>query len=542
MNCTLDFYQGLERELFDEAYGYAAHYLDPRRRYRTIARALYKPAWYTYKAGKYLWHNKGKILKGYSYYKALQSEYQRQSGRSKLSSSMPPIKRSLSRGRSRTRKRLRNLPPSPVGSSAGRSMSIPPTPRIYNPSLVSSRQSTRSRSATASRSRSLSMSRSRSVYRPARQISRGFGRSSSKSAGMITAPLKVSHRKNSNMIQKKGAYYTIESAKTTSDEYCVYLGHATVPNELATKACIAALLKQLLLKTGIIVNSFTELIPSMTYTFYWTSAGTTAVAVDPVEQSASFTTVGLTPFNTIINRFWNGIGATGFKPWAELTKTDCITSIQVLNGTSSYDLNLANAKVVLHSKSTYKVQNRTVYTSSNNSDELVDNQPIYGKVYEGKGNVVNYLGSDKQSQLTTGRDYAGMITFPTGNSEMREPPSPQMFEGVKKYGKVLLDPGQVKTSVLNDYITMSWKSLQVQLWEGVVNAATTNLFQFKNTIGKYRFFALEKMLDASPVPHGDPAFPKINVAYECQIRLGAMFQFKRNTVTGDYFESLRSDV
>lgn len=207
-------------------------------------------------------------------------------------------------------------------------------------------------------------------------------------------------------------------------------------------------------------------------------------------------------------------------------------------------INLYNAKISLLSKSHMKLQNRTTTQEGGEADE-VDNVPIYGKSYEGPGNGAIYgsyalrnigLGSGAntgqavpQPLSTAGSPlinpkFIGVDIQAGRPAQFQEPPHARMFRTVTKAGKIHLDPGQIKTSVL--FIKKTYSLMK--LWRMLILGPSTPVDpNYKTYLGKYRFFCVEKMIQSV----GTTVQNQINVAYEIDYKIGAICHDKFSNYT-----------
>jgi len=173
-------------------------------------------------------------------------------------------------------------------------------------------------------------------------------------------------------------------------------------------------------------------------------------------------------------------------------------------------LDLKRATVSMISKSALKLQNRSINATGNDEADDVDNVPLYGKSYDGPGNYFIVQETYYNPPVTVESNFqaAGFIA----TSPLAEPPFLTQMQHAKKSGKAHLDPGQIKTSVLNYSFTMDVNRLLNTVGRTDITSNICN-------IGKYRAFILEKMLQASPTTDTNP----IRVAYETDIKVGTIF-------------------
>jgi len=191
-------------------------------------------------------------------------------------------------------------------------------------------------------------------------------------------------------------------------------------------------------------------------------------------------------------------------------------------------MQLTNATITLDCKSAMKLQNRTISETGQSQANDVDNQPLVGKSYEGKG-FGTYVRPGLFKQVTTGGEefsvmsssiYGVIDRFDEGINALAEPPLPYMVKASKS-GKVRLEPGNVKFSTLTYHISKKLDALYSML------CATNQLYSAQQRFGVYRFFALEKLVDCI-LPSAENA---IRIGYEVQNEVSATVRTKKVTFT-----------
>lgn len=168
------------------------------------------------------------------------------------------------------------------------------------------------------------------------------------------------------------------------------------------------------------------------------------------------------------------------------------------------EVNLFSLKLKYSCKSALKLQNRTKTSSTDVSADTVDEVPLKGKGYYGKGQGPT-LNDPTITQSFVAEANTGVIKLsanPT-QSALQEPPEAYDFAKVKSYGKVYIDPGHIKTSLLKDNRTMYFNTLYSLLSVRRTDAKLTNA-----KFGTFRLFALEKMINVDATV--------IKIAYELQ--------------------------
>jgi hypothetical protein len=330
-----------------------------------------------------------------------------------------------------------------------------------------------------------------------------------RSAGFITTRKKLSKYKKTRQakISRKGVVIHVQSGQivtmaTGGNRQAIALGHATCPQQLMLVAGWIAVWKLFIQRLGISILGLDDAIPFITGDVMQIRYRRN------LDEDAALQNISLTATSTIqslaelcVNNAiaWNF--AANLTP--DGTEFDYIrfipTATQVnLNG---YRMHFATVKIAFDIQTHMKVQNRTVL-GLDTSIEAVDNVPLYGKTYEGKGTGPKYLqmeGVTKKNNYVADAYYGNII--PRINStgadpSMVEPPDPQMFEGVKTFGNVKLESGEIKTSALTFKRNYSWHTFYKMFYSQVDAGDKTIFSPVYRSAGKFRLFAIQKMIDA----------------------------------------------
>lgn len=408
-------------------------------------------------------------------------------------SDMAPSK-SRSRSRGRTMDVSDPFNPTPSGRSRSRSKSIAPTSK--RPRVVKKKAVPRVR-----------------VSLP------------SKSAGKFTSGTKVSKaRKELSIAQNKGLIMTEEVGISTTSGVtdAIYIGHSTWVRDEIRENFFRVLLKTLLAKMGVPVRSIKDPLPlkqNDVFTLDWIPE------VNGALQS-SVVTLGATPADNTLQLIATAL-LTVFELDADHLTGPLFQRIQYRNAGDTYrvDINLIHAKIKLHIKSALKLQNQT--TASGADSENVDNIPVYGKSYEGLGN-----GAFTNAQVTPIRAEYFVATASNGvilqvgtvATGMSEQPPPKYFKNVKKFGKAMLEPGEIKTSILTDTNNYSVPYLSSLLYSN-----NSSLQYYRR--GSFRFFGLEHMIQATA------STPSIKVVGEINWRCAMQMDTKWVNQTDEYAKS-----
>jgi len=156
---------------------------------------------------------------------------------------------------------------------------------------------------------------------------------------------------------------------------------------------------------------------------------------------------------------------------------------------------LVKSRVQFYCKSSLKMQNRTVEAVADNEADDVNNAPLFGKTYEGRGNGMRSIDNGQQISFVADDNFGHIYKSDTRVSSqafsLREPPNANQFQNVSKSGKAQISPGEVKTSYLVHKGSASLASL-LQLFNQESTPAGQN--QIYKKFGKFRVMILEKML------------------------------------------------
>lgn len=367
-------------------------------------------------------------------------------------------------------------------------------------------------------------------YQKRRGINSKYGASSSKSAGFIRSRRRTYKRKSP--YETLGVVKTIEvggvldaGANTDLSGNTVFVGHSTIAQDLCSELFWLALIKHLAIKAGI------EELQRLNVSPPWFETGDKITLSYNDGPSGSLTTLTYTKasLETLED------AAAYFASWAESTNNSEIMlgDIALVPGGTNRligytRMNLRTARVHMYCKSTQKIQNRTI-NSTGGDEESVDNVPLYGRSYEGNGNgAVPKTTVDSTSSITTNAArfpfcdvVSGTLAKVPTDRFYQEVLAPSHFINVKKFGKLRVEPGYIKTSAL-----YSKKSMSVQSWFRMLyyKAQGSHMQTFH---GKYRLMMLEKMINAVT----GTTVNSIKVAYETNNRTGLFITTYKNTYT-----------
>jgi len=463
----------------------------------------FKP--YMYKA----WHG-GKEI-GYK-----KVEYPKTTLSSKKFSMAPAAKRRAytmeNRGRTRTRSVSVRAPVRSVSNRAtpSRSMSM-------------SRSWTPLNRYAQSRSRSIvSVRRARSANRR-RRIAYNASRSAGFISGLRNRQTKLDKMSVNGVVavNEEGGTQAATQPIPGLYQQALYIGHATCATNQMRKYFWHAFVKKMFNYQNIIIENWNNpAYPDITtpgHSVIWTIRYKDAP--NGAVLSQNFTFDNTTAFSTIATQldvFFNG---TGQVYWF----IDCKIRYGLGTQNTVGIFDLQNAHMEYHCKSALKIQNVTKSSETDDQTDDIEAVPLYGKSYEGSGSGAFFRQQEDNVAFQPNTN-TGLIQIsfdPFLNESLQEPPPQGHFKYVQRSGKVHMDSGQLKTSVLTYTKKLSFSSFYNKLLMGRPNTYNWT------TLGKFRFFGLEKMITHK----GTTADTVIAVIYELDQKMGMLMTCKKKNLS-----------
>lgn len=302
----------------------------------------------------------------------------------------------------------------------------------------------------------------------------------------------------------KGVSYQTEYVSTLTSDRCAYVGHSTaLPDELLTMLVMACM-KDTLHEAGISISSWEQSRTGYVSTgdlfqfVYKTSVNTA-----PTATNTSITVaVGHTTFyeiaaglaQTLITNMKAGSLADGL----------ILTEFQyVPTGAKLVKTDLQDVIVNFFVKSALKIQNRSVVAAGD--DEMdVNNVPIYGKLYNGTGNGAIQRTVDSVQFICGPNNTLPIAVDGSSLRNFAEPPDASEFTHVRRFGKVYLNPGHIKTSVARFRSNIN----VTKLFQTIIQYNVSNSSSQWLNLGCFNMFALEKVIAKQGSEAG------ITIAYE----------------------------
>jgi len=385
-------------------------------------------------------------------------------------------------------------------------------------------------------------------YAPLKSAKRKMtGVSDSKVSGKIRTPMRLKRRRKQTTLQRLGTSVTLErggivrsGASTSSFGNTVCVGHASMPQDTIILIAMRAIFKQFYMKLGSYdMSNWNDTIPDL--------AAGAVIGLNYYigEQAGTLNTINCTTGANVPSP--TTFDALPIFFWQELIKLPECANLRFdnlyyyhptpTNGNSPNATKLVLKDVILHfySKSTLKVQNRTLTKSADNESDDVDNVPLYGKSYYGYGNGTGAINKNASYGGNASRDFIGDEKYGTiakvpQELWYQEPPGPEVFEKVKSFGKVMLVPGDIKTSTLTTRKNITLQQFARQIFTREVAPAANA--HHRHYMGTYRFMIIEKMINAVV----GSAENEIALAYETNLNIGCYATIKKSTFTSNLVE------
>jgi hypothetical protein len=348
----------------------------------------------------------------------------------------------------------------------------------------------------------------------------------------------------------KGVTYHKESGGTIDSKMCRYFGHSTMPIRRAALNAMIALLKTAHVTNG---KQFNEVHDD--WVDQYPSLVNVIITVTRSDVFPNTMTTYVLPLDGLTKPQWIDLAdhlinemKTIFDTYGGACVFDNIDIQGQANTPIFLRIPLNSGYFIFNAKSTLKVQNRSVGASGNVEEDAVDNVPLNGYAYEGSGtgmrpSAIGLNSSWLAFDLDAGSKFGDILQSEPGFTEFRksilsEPQNANMFSNVRKSDKVRMDPGDVRTSTLSSYNKLSFRAFFAVALEHY----TGNNHKKHIYIGKYRIFALEKVLETNVVTNEVSwnSLPTFRIAVEHDLKLQTTAVFTQRNVTAQWRDALNA--
>lgn len=301
---------------------------------------------------------------------------------------------------------------------------------------------------------------------------------------------------------RNAADVTIETVFSVTDPNSVYVGHATYAIRPVWKTFYLSVMREAYIKAGAPAQDFTDILTDGTFQIefkgYVNELALNKLTLTTFTQdfltnnsSLSGTADLMITLGSANNIFQYAFDHQRCR-FTEMVITISIPGAPV----QAQTYNLTSMYVHMMIKSNFKVQNRTLSESATTDTDVIDRNPINGYLYQIRGGNLSLKG--KRTVSIAPNSNHGLIGGVAGvNAALQEPPKPWQISRLKKYRKVTLDPGVIKTSLLK-------QDVHVPFFRFVTMSsnydAAAPVFGERSP-GHSQIFALEKTLDQLT---GDP--------------------------------------
>lgn len=340
-----------------------------------------------------------------------------------------------------------------------------------------------------------------------------------------------------------GCNRTLEAGKVQTGVDCVWVGHHTFPARALLRQAWMAVLYKYFSKFGFVAPGWNETtvlrgLETLGAGTGWQLVINYKLNAGAAQASEVFVATGKSLLDAVdwatdVARGWNLVLDSQDIEFLEIYVLENTTGATATNRFPD-NLRLYNVNILV--KSSMKLQNRSKAAAStadgqDNIDQ-VDNVPVFGKSYSGFGNG---MYAKKPYTPTTGltsdlvgdRDWSVILGSELTN-DRKEPPQPVEFRNVAFCGKVHLDPSVIKTSVLSSTYKSNFSVFfrKCQLLSALSTPPGAALVATRlKAYGRYRVFALEKMIDTG-------ASETISIAFESNTEISAKATVSRPKAPG----------
>jgi len=329
-------------------------------------------------------------------------------------------------------------------------------------------------------------------------------------------------------IMKDGVQTCTEQGNVVTAPQAQYIGHATCPANIVKKALWRAIIKRLFTMAKKL-NPKWDAQPQ----FIDITDTIQVLYKDSTDPAAPLTAVGV----LVGTKTQEAIAleyATAFESASPLLIFDYIAYKPRNDTPGAVYMNLQCCQVHISSLSQLKMQNRTVTVAADNEADDVNNVPLVGKSYEGKGTGTKFLTGQDGTTPFVADNYYGVIVKGSNSNQLNEPPNARLFENVISSGKAHFEPGEIQTSTLKYEAEMTLQNFVQLAYDSILDGAmpTGRRYKFKK-LGLYRFFGLEKMITSI----GAVAENDVRIAYEHDLKYSMAIYPGVQKITTTLFDS-----
>lgn len=377
------------------------------------------------------------------------------------------------------------------------------------------------------------------VYGVVPGSSRAIGAKSvrSNNTGNIGSALrgKKIRKTRARKFSKRGLLFQKKVGGATSSDNTLYLGHCSAPMNVVVNQAWMTAVKELMLRAGCDVSSVDSVLPYTvigdTIIVQYTQREGSTLSSTTFTFGAAETLQTVSSWMTSIARPWGAESGSDsdqytfhsfkFIPAGGARATDPLNGALIM---------LKDMTVKLDCKSNFKMQNRTIGTSLNVEADDVDNVPLFGDMYEGRGNGAIYIkpaGAAGAVPTFVCDIDNGTLKLEPGASYNAPAflPDATQFVGVSKAAGFNLLPGQIRNSTLSTLVSMKFNDLFLATHPKGAGLS----YNIRKKMGQFRFFAIQKKI------HYAAADTEIQTVYELEMNIASTVSFRRQYQSTTYF-------
>lgn len=356
-------------------------------------------------------------------------------------------------------------------------------------------------------------------------------------------------------ITNKGIQTHFEFRKTATgvNTEGLFIGHTSLPGKQSGINFWRAILKYLMVKATVEVRDYGKRMFDFGFgnfdqiVVYWYEA---------VEQAQPFPIIATintnTTFDQVAAQLANSFAATGDLS-GNACRLDSIVYIPVNSPNpeltaklSRTTVNLNCAKIAVSTVSKLKIQNVTVEVAADNEADDVTRVPLQGRMYNCKGNNVEFKSNRNclPGFFDASDEVALCQTFTKGTSSIfggntqnfygegtqtpyyktTEMPQPWEITNCSRTGMFTVQPGDIKTSTLNNKFTVSINYMFRLLYQ--LRVGRTGVLGYNPKLGKTAAMYLEKVVGKAPT-----ASNSVTIWTELEFKQSMCVTGKMNTYT-----------
>lgn len=330
--------------------------------------------------------------------------------------------------------------------------------------------------------------------------------------------------KSSTVYSKQGAILHYQHGGVLASSDCVWVGHASTPDDLSIRVVIMAMLRKLFKLYGMEFKTFGEKLQDPTttaiispgevwYTYQLEETGAQLKRAVVIAANSTLDTLVTAVKNDFYTSFAAGRSVQLIDMWFVAADTASIL-VDVPN-----KLSLNNATLELACSSRLAVQNRTLASSAVGNDETnrndIANNPLVGKYYRGKGTGLQYImvnDTAPQESLVANPASGRIQGLPANMSTeqvniYRRPIPGRNLKGCIRESGIFLNPGNIRSSKLYKKTIISVSNYFTYMTRRFNKGATGNIY---TGMGNCAVMCVQKRCDTGVDE------PNISVGYEIE--------------------------